>query len=207
VDLFGYDPRIQGLFDEVISRLKLIDQSIYTQTLYSTQSDILGLQAKGPPYVSAQLGNEVRNTCYLLAGECKCLMDEAIAPFSKEMIKLIKQRDRQIVGRRIKVSSVQKLYPTSLEQLKQELANQIADNLSQKAHANIDGTQYQPDINSPLVVPLITCEEPIGIIERARYHEALAEIFKEFIGSGDIDRKADLNEQSTQPKVAKKRRR
>ena len=100
VDLYGYDPRIQVLFNEVLDRLKLIDHSIFTLVLYSTQSDILQLSTEEGPYVSAQLGNKLRDTCYQLREECRHLMDDVIAPFSSEMIKLIEREDQSIFERR-----------------------------------------------------------------------------------------------------------
>lgn len=134
IDLYGFDPRIQILFSEVINRLKVVDKSIYSQTLNSTQSDILSLR---PPFYSSQLGNELRNTCHLIAEDCRLLMDEAIEPFCKEMIRLIEQNDIQIVKRRFNTSSVSDLFPVSLDQLEKDLNARANNNLLSMGEANV----------------------------------------------------------------------
>lgn len=129
VELYGYDPRIQTLFTEVIDRLKIIDLNFFQQALYSTQNEILGLRAQKKPYVSAQLGNQLRNTCYEISSECKRLMDDAIEPFGKEMIALIGSDDKKIVERKITVRSVSTLYPVSLRHFRSMMEKRVAKEL------------------------------------------------------------------------------
>lgn len=140
IDLFGFDPRIQTLFTEVISRLRAIDKSIYTQTRYSTQADILSFLPQSGQFTRTELGNKLRNTCDLLCNECQRLMDESIEPFIKEMVRLIEQNDSQIVKRRFKISSATDLYPISLNQLQEMLDEQVNLKLIQIATASITST-------------------------------------------------------------------
>jgi hypothetical protein len=134
-DLYGYDPRIRVLFSEAIRRLKLIDQSVYEQTLYLTQADVLGLQSAPQPFNSAQLGNALRNTCYYLAITCDRLFGESIAPFNKEMLKLIEAKDHQIVERNVKILSVDKVYTSDIGKLLEALEKEGRDRL---AKASVD---------------------------------------------------------------------
>ncbi len=173
VDLYGYDPRIQILFGEVINRLKLIDQSMYTQALYSTQSDILRFQSLKPPYSSAQLGNELRNTCYLLAEESSRLMDEAIAPFSLEMIKVIEKDDQQIVKRHVSISATTELYPVSFESLREQLARKVKEKLAQTAHVFTTAqsqAENEASTLSPNLVPLKVQDQVIGVLSLDSSH-------------------------------------
>ena len=124
-DLYGYEPKIRALYIEVLDRLKLIDQGNYEQLLYLTQADVLKLQVTEKPFFSAQLGNELRNTCRSIAVQFERLMNEVIAPFDREMTQLIEGSDQSIVGKRIKIRSRKELYPKALDELGEALKLQV----------------------------------------------------------------------------------
>jgi hypothetical protein len=136
-DMYGFDPRIQALFSEVVNRLRIIDKSIYTQALYSTQANIVHFRSAPGPHVSAQLGNELRDSCYNLAEKCKALMNDAIDPFTIEMIKLIQESDQRIVERQIQIAAIPALYPVSLEGLKAQLDQETIEYLAPTARASV----------------------------------------------------------------------
>jgi hypothetical protein len=154
VDLFGYDPRVQALFVEVIERLKLVDQSIYTEALISTQSDVLLQQNKEKPFVNSQLGNKLRDTCHSLAEECKRLMNETITPFSDEMIRVIRQADHQIVSGSIRVRPALDLYPTTVKTLQNQLNVRIKAKLAVSARTNVEDLLSQAEMCKPMLIPL-----------------------------------------------------
>lgn len=136
-DMYGFDPRIQVLFSEVVNRLRIIDRSIYTQALYLTQAGIVHFESVPEPHQSAQLGNELRDGCYNLAEKCKSLMNNAIDPFAREMIKLIQESDQRIVARQVQIATIRDLYAVSSEQLKAQLDQEAIEYLAQAAHASI----------------------------------------------------------------------
>ena len=155
VDLFGYDPRVQDLFVEVIERLRLIDQSIYSEALYSTQADVLLQQNSERPFASSQLGNKLRDTCRNLATEGKGLMEEAVMPFSEEMVRVIRQTDHDIVSGRIQVHQTLDLYPKSREQLRDQLEDRIKSELTDIARATVEDSLPRGNLGNTLLVPLV----------------------------------------------------
>ena len=182
IDLFGFDPRIQILFNEVVNRLKLIDNSIYTQARYSTQADILTALSQPKKYKSSELGNKLRNTCYMLANECQQLMDGTIEPFSKEMIRLIELSDLQIVKRKFKTSTVTDLYALDLDQLREKMDMQVEEILTQTAKASA---------HSSVFVPLVRQNERIGVISLDSLHHEIfsKELEKEIVDIADEAKK------------------
>lgn len=197
VDLYGYDPKIQVLFNEVLDRLKLIDNSIFTLVLYSTQSDILRLSTEEGPYISAQLGNKLRNTCYQLREECKSLMDDVIAPFSLEMIKLIEQEDQSILERRSNFHTSQTLYPMTIEQLGEQLDTKVKETLRQTVLINLSEMPRTESIDS-ILVNLV--KSGVGVPQMNTYRLGLQDevhrIFADHVGvfEGTAQAKAERAE-------------
>ncbi len=76
-----------------------------------TQRDVLGLEGARKPYYSAQLGNLLRESTGKLADEHVRLMNKIIVPFRKEMIKLIKATDGEIVERQVEISPTEMVFP------------------------------------------------------------------------------------------------
>lgn len=102
-DLYGYDPRIQTIFSVTVEELKLIDEFLFNKLLVLTQQNVLDFENQERPPTSSKLGNILRETCKIIYVEYKQEMDKIIAPFIKEMIKLIKSTDNEIVNRKIDI--------------------------------------------------------------------------------------------------------
>jgi len=121
-ELHGYDPRIQELYVAAVSRLRAIDQVMFNLVLELTQNDI---QISQEPYQSAKLGNSLRETCVSLMSIGSALMDMVIKPFQKEMEKVIKASDGEIMSRKIKLSTSQTLFSldTRVEQISKDFLN------------------------------------------------------------------------------------
>ena len=106
-ELHGYDTKIQELFIAAVSRLRAIDQVVFSLVLEMTQSDV---QTSSEPYESAKLGNSLRETCGSLMLVSSALMDMVIKPFQQEMTKVINASDDEIVKRKIKLLPAQELF-------------------------------------------------------------------------------------------------
>ncbi len=122
-DLYGYDPRIQELFVEVVSRFKQLDQDIYMQVLMQTQENVFQLKETKKAFYSAQLGNKLRETSASLGKQYMMLTSWIVAPFRNEMIKLIKASDSEVVNRKVEISAPEKVIPArkSLQEKVQNL--------------------------------------------------------------------------------------
>ncbi|HEU5382404.1 MAG TPA: hypothetical protein VFV38_43880 [Ktedonobacteraceae bacterium] len=117
-DLYGYDPRIQELFVAVVEKLKQIDQNIFDRTLNLTQKGVLQLASEKKLVHSAQLGNILRLVCRGLASQYQASANEIVASFRKEMIKLIKACDDEIIHKHVQILSPRKVLPSSLQMIK-----------------------------------------------------------------------------------------
>lgn len=106
-ELHGYDPRIRKLFVEAINRLRSTDKTMFNLVLELTQKDI---QITEEPYISAKLGNSLRETCNSLRSISSALMDLIIDPFQREMEVVLNAKDSEIVRKKFNVSTPSVLF-------------------------------------------------------------------------------------------------
>jgi hypothetical protein len=102
--LYGYEPRVQALYDSVIGYLNSTDRQSFSQLLQETQRDVLKLKEISRPIKSAQLGNSLRFTTADLADELKQQTGVAVGRFRLEMMRLIAATDDEIVHKSIRVT-------------------------------------------------------------------------------------------------------
>lgn len=109
VDLYGYDPKVQSLFLTTIEQIKAVDTTIHVAVLSLTQDDVLSLKKLDSPPMSAQLGNKLRNTCFMLSSETQSLMKEAVQIFRVEMLKIITAKDTDIYNKKVNINLIDPL--------------------------------------------------------------------------------------------------
>lgn len=95
-DLYGYDPKIQNLFDQTIKKLKYIDRRIYRSLILSTQDDIKNCDRN-------ELGDVLRTTADMHSYECEYLMIDVTKTFSDKMMNLIIAKDNEIYNKSVDI--------------------------------------------------------------------------------------------------------
>ena len=129
-NLYGYDTKIQGLFDDAINRLKAIENYTHQKALYQTQIDIISIYAgKTAKTQSSILGNRLRDTCYKIRTERHEMMSEVISPFVVQLIKLIQENDKNILKKRIHIQDAHTVYSVSANEFKNLLDRRVVDEL------------------------------------------------------------------------------
>jgi hypothetical protein len=103
LDLLGYAPAIQQLFENAIACLRIEGDRAFQNYLEGTQADILGMKSVQRPYQSAWLGNRLRGTTVAVQCELSTRLDEVILQFREEVMKLITADDGAIVRKSIRV--------------------------------------------------------------------------------------------------------
>jgi hypothetical protein len=103
VDLYGYDPRVQELYQFSVRKLKEIDHDVSIRVLDFTQADVLKLKDTTGEFKSAELGNSLRLTIGRVALTFEYEINQILSIFRTEMIKIIEARDNDIVNKRIEL--------------------------------------------------------------------------------------------------------
>ncbi len=129
-NLYGYDTKIQGLFDDVVRRLRAAENYTHQKTLYQTQIDIISAhERKSVKLQSSALGNKLRDTCYEIKKERQEMMTQVIKPFVDQLIKLIQENDRNILNKHLHVENTQNVYALSASEFEKGLNEKIIKEL------------------------------------------------------------------------------
>ena len=115
VDLYGYNPIIEDIFQRAIRELKKIDKNIYNQSRTLAQDDIIKTQYKynlNKLIILGELGGDLRTTCGMLGEKSERKMNEIINPVRNELLYLINASDGEIVKKTIKISSSDEIFKT-----------------------------------------------------------------------------------------------
>lgn len=129
-NLYGYDTKIQGLFDDVVRRLRAAENYTNQKTLYQTQIDIISAyERKSVKLQSSALGNKLRDTCYEMKKERQEMMTQVIKPFVDQLIKLIQENDRNILNKHLHVEDTQNVYTLSVSEFEKGLNKKIIKEL------------------------------------------------------------------------------
>lgn len=102
--LYGYEPRVQVLYDQITSSLKRADEESFLKLLAETQADTLSLRKIVGPIESAQLGNLLRLTTSDTASELHDKMGTIVDNFRTEMMRLITATDLEIANKNVEVA-------------------------------------------------------------------------------------------------------
>lgn len=129
-NLYGYDPKIQGLFDDVVRRLRAAENYTHQKTLYQTQIDIISAyERKSVKLQRSALGNKLRDTCYEIKKERQEMMTQVIKPFVDQLIRLIQENDRNILNKHLHVENTQNVYTLSASEFEKGLNKKIIKEL------------------------------------------------------------------------------
>lgn len=163
-DLYGYDPSIQEVFGKAVGELKKIERTVSHAVLQRTQVAVMKFDGVGRSYVSAELGNTLRDACWSLAQEAGRLVDEVLTPFRGQMIDLIRAKDSEIMKRRIRINSAGEMFLRAAELT----ARFEASNTSSNLNVSYRGSSYTDQIRL-LYGP---CLKALGVLEIARKSRA-----------------------------------
>jgi hypothetical protein len=103
--LYGYEPRVQALYESATASLKLVDNWCYSRLLNSTQKNVLDLKGSSAPLASSQLGNTLRSTVAIIASAMNENTERIVAMFRSEMMRLMTAADSDIFKKRVRVST------------------------------------------------------------------------------------------------------
>lgn len=120
IDLFGYDPVVEDIFQRAINELKEIDRDIYIDSRILTQEDIVKIEDKynlQKEIILGELGYNLRETCGRLGDRSEIRMYRIINPVKHELLKLINATDKEIVEKKIKLRPSHEIFePTDSQE-------------------------------------------------------------------------------------------
>jgi hypothetical protein len=99
-DLYVHDPSFHIRFTEALENLKTLDRSSFRRLQLDTQKVILDMNSGSRPFVSADLGNNLRNAVREISGELSVRTSACVLPFRQAVLNLIRLDDREIIRRR-----------------------------------------------------------------------------------------------------------
>jgi hypothetical protein len=99
--LYGYDPSVHQTYASSVARMREAFEAAHLMHLERTQRDVLGMNAESQPYTSAQLGNRLRESTFVVVQDFLVRAEEAVAPLRAQMLALIEASDSAIVYKRL----------------------------------------------------------------------------------------------------------
>jgi hypothetical protein len=108
VSLYGYDPRIYNLFIAAVCQLKEKDQDFADQARVETESVLTQDMLQQD---TSAITENLRNKCAELQASLQSEMEKIIDPFRQQMFALIRASDEDIVGRKVRIETPEKIFP------------------------------------------------------------------------------------------------
>lgn len=105
IDLYGYDPRVHGLFLRAVSQMQRIGDESFDQMCELTWCEIAAPSAACPGASPTAVENGLRRQSAAIATAYERATDAVIAAFRTEILKLIVADDDQLLGRAVPLSS------------------------------------------------------------------------------------------------------
>ena len=115
LNLYGYEPRVQALYDSATASLKWTSEEAFSDLLYKTQANVLELTGATKQLASAELGNALRLTTSVIASALSKTTGLIVDTFRREMLRLIDATDAEIVNKSVRVAISLGLGPKQLQ--------------------------------------------------------------------------------------------
>ena len=97
--LYGYDPAVHDIFSTATAKLRSGFAEAHHTLLMKTQEDVCSLEEENKPFVSAQLGNRLRESTCEVEHSFAAFADEALTPLRHRMLALIQSNDHEIFAK------------------------------------------------------------------------------------------------------------
>ncbi|MEA2602202.1 MAG: hypothetical protein QOF89_3194 [Acidobacteriota bacterium] len=102
VGLYGYDTRIQTIYQLAMQLLADVDQAAYLATRRETQDRLFEVaQSAQQPYTSATLGNPLRGIAAQVVAALAAQSEVIVRSFQDQMVRLVKASDTDIMEHRV----------------------------------------------------------------------------------------------------------
>lgn len=101
VELYPYHPTVQRQFAETMTRLKRIDEAVYSQFIEQTQQDVLAYKGDPKDYRPALLGNDLRLRSAEAEHRLVTDLEKATEPIRHFLVGVVSLTDKAIVSRAV----------------------------------------------------------------------------------------------------------